>query len=164
MGSTLVMGDKLHQAGYGYYQVCQETLGGRIPWLDYFVLNCTELPLFRPLFSTVFQSADEFASAILATSYVPGFMGLRPWIFFNGHRLFDGYISALQAAFPTNYMYVSFLPTAPQWIFRARHVLQVHEMDTTTSSLFVKAWPWGDPIWADHSYDRGRSDAIANRE
>lgn len=157
--SVMVMGDEVFQAGLRYHRTCSDALDGDIPWLDCFPLSVTLLPTLQARFQTSFSSAEEFALAIKATSFVPGFMGLKPWVRLQDCRVFDGYTGTLRAALPDNYLFVSFLPNMPLVARRSKHVLRIEQYDTTASSFFVKTWPWGDPFWADAAFERGRGDA-----
>lgn len=161
---TRIMGRELTQAGRSYFDTCSAELGGvSPPWLQHFPVSVTELPSLRPRFFTSFSDAEQFGRAIRATSYVPGLMGNEPWDVVDGRRVFDGYAGALRIKFPDNYMYMSFLPTVPHAILRNKHFLDVSPFDTTEESLPVKSFPWGDTLWADKAFDRGRANAIDNQ-
>lgn len=163
--STRVMGEELAKAGRTYFDTCRAQLGGSDPpWLQRFPLSVTELPSLSPRFFTSFSDSDQFGRAIRATSYVPGLMGKEPWDVVDGRRVFDGYAGSLRIKFPDNYMYVSFLPTVPHAILRNKYFLDVSPFDTTSESMLVKSFPWGDTKWADGAFDRGRANAIANQQ
>jgi len=75
--------------------------------------------------------------------------------------LFDGYLGTWSASFPPSYLFVSFLPTLPVgWL--ATHSLHAHVYDSGNDGLVTKAWPWGDPVWADTTFARGATDAAAH--
>lgn len=167
-GTTRVMGDKLESQSRHFYrevlasQQGTEGTGDVIPWLQTLPVAMTEVGTLRPRFHSTFRSEDELAQIITSSSYVPGLMGLAPWATVNGSQLpvFDGYIGTWTARWPDNYLFVSFLPTAP---VHAKHHLRAYEYDSTAEALLTKAWPWGDPQWADRAFSRGEADAVAHR-
>lgn len=160
---TRVMGQEMAKGAERFYAICDEKCRGELSWMKNLVFSTTELVSFlRPRFLTALGSANSFRDAILATSYVPGLMGPQPWTSWEGCRCFDGFLGTLRVFFPENYLFVSFLPTLPHWYLRNANFLPVHRFDSTLESLPVKAWPWGDPHWADAAFERGMLDFKAN--
>ena len=191
--STLAMGDGLEDAAYRYIVKCLKA-GGHIddavgvahsaarqsalrtagpellPWLQSLPMSVTELTTLRPRFVTTFEdSSEEFALVALASSYVPGLMGTRPWIMLHGRRVFDGYASLWRTSWPDNYMFVSFLPTLPTRIL-GRHHLEAYKYDSTDNGwlgmylgVLPKASPWVGPVKADAAFRRGVADATRHR-
>eukprot|EP00747_Dinoflagellata_sp_TGD_P029686 gnl/TRDRNA2_/TRDRNA2_134089_c0_seq1.p1 gnl/TRDRNA2_/TRDRNA2_134089_c0~~gnl/TRDRNA2_/TRDRNA2_134089_c0_seq1.p1 ORF type:complete len:337 (+),score=60.99 gnl/TRDRNA2_/TRDRNA2_134089_c0_seq1:51-1013(+) len=163
-----VMGQEVEKAVHRYYSDCKEKLGGVPPWLHNFPISVTEsFSILRPRFITSMPSAEETAAAMKGSCFVPGFMGFEPWVQVDSCRAFDGFLGLFRATFPDNYMYISFLPTAPRSIVPGgellrvpRHFLAAHRYDTTKDHYLVKAWPWGDPEWADAAFERGRRDSV----
>lgn len=169
-GGTLVMGAEIEKAGLRYHETIVEAFGEEpVPWLDAFVMSFTTLPSLRPHFVSNLSTATpaQFAHATVASSYVPGVMGVKPWLRLGfGDRgdvpLFDGFLGTLRTIFPAGYLYVAFLPTIPSWLLSCADQLNAYEYDTSPGWLLSKAWPWGDPIWADQGFENGFADATAN--
>jgi len=180
--STLAMGEGLEAAAHRYYDSCRKAavhanstehnigsmnIADEVPWLRHFPLSVTEAwpPLLRPRMLTDFRTSNEFVQSMLASSYVPGIMGLKPVIGLPDSTLaFDGFIGSLRIRWPDSYLYVSFLPTMPPALL-GKHHLRAFDYDSTgggLSGLLVKSFPWGDPDWADAAYHRGVRDADAN--
>ena len=191
--STLAMGEALEDAAYRYLVSSLQARGKlgdavvdvgqraarqsalrsvglqHLPWLDPVSISATELFTLRPVFITRFEDWTDFARAALATSYVPGLMGLRPWITLRGHRVWDGYASLWRTAWPDNYLFVSFLPTLPSLLL-GRHHLAAYEYDSTDNGwlgtylgILPKASPWIGPTKADDAFRRGVADATRHR-
>jgi hypothetical protein len=97
--STLAMGEGLETAAHRYYTGCLKVLHNRadegnassedsIPWLRHLPMAATSAwpPTLRPRFVTEFATAEAFVQGMVASSYVPGVMGLvphmgaRPWV------------------------------------------------------------------------------------
>ncbi|EOD04343.1 hypothetical protein EMIHUDRAFT_453875 [Emiliania huxleyi CCMP1516] len=111
-----------------------------------------------------FDGEDDFAAAMTASSYVPGLMGLRPWLRVRGAAAFDGYLSLWRTWLPQNYLYIGFLPTLP--VHRiGEHSLRAFEYDSLPGwlSKLSQVAPWNGAEWADAAYARGRRDAETNR-
>ena len=165
-GSTLCMGRMLDLMSRDYYRICRAALGigdaSGLPWLRWLPISATDVGTLRPRFLTSFASEDEFADSIVASSYVPGLMGLQPWHVINGSRVFDGYAGLWTTTFPDSYLFLSFLPTLPITTLGRNYIL-AYTLDSTNESLATKAWPWGDPAWADGAFQRGRADATAQQ-
>jgi len=159
--STLAMGAELELAAQRYYNICANALGSPIPWLNHFPISVTEIPGFRPRIVSRFEGYTDFSQTLLASSYVPGMMGLRPWLSFDGRHMIDGYIGSWQTHFPDSYLCVSFLPVLPASLLCA-HRLDAYEFDSADETFLSKAWPWGDPRWADEAFERGEADGASH--
>mmetsp|Transcript_50401 Transcript_50401/g.114403 ORF Transcript_50401/g.114403 Transcript_50401/m.114403 type:complete len:323 (+) Transcript_50401:208-1176(+) len=167
--STLVMGDEVRRAAFRYYSKCLSALKAagnngngaagsdiyELPWLRALPISVTEAPI-RPHFISEFRTATEFADSIQASCFVPWLMGLRPWLNVLGSRMFDGFLGSYRSTWPDSYLFASFLPTIPS-VLISNH-LKVYEYDSTLDSFFVKAWPWGDPVWTDAAFEKGLAD------
>ena len=189
--STLVMGGELERAGLRFHAAVAGVDGARPPpWLGRFPIASTESLTLRPRFVSDFSAASgaAFARELLASSYVPGVMGLAPWVAVpddvrggggaradgdkgggaaddgRRRRVFDGFTGLWRAALPDSYLLVHFLPgTLPRADALSKHRLLAYEVDSSEEWLLAKAWPWGDPEWADAAFHRGMADATAHR-
>jgi hypothetical protein len=164
--STLAMGNELLSSAHRYWDKCTRPPGVRAPpWLRTFPVSLTSLPSLRPVFVSEFSTRAEFTSAMQATSYVPGVMGLRtPYVdVARVGRCIDGFTGLWRTRLPDTHLYFAFLPVAPHGI--AAHEVNVGDYDSTGGGVFgvlSKAWPWGDPEWADAAFERGMADAAAH--
>ena len=126
--STLAMLQELDAAARAHHGRCRVE---RPDWLREYLgpLSVTEVGTLRPRFFTSFDGEDDFAAAMTASSYVPGLMGLRPWLRVRGAAAFDGYLSLWRTWLPQNYLYIGFLPTLP--VHRiGEHSLRAFEYDS----------------------------------
>mmetsp|Transcript_25577 Transcript_25577/g.33298 ORF Transcript_25577/g.33298 Transcript_25577/m.33298 type:complete len:389 (+) Transcript_25577:117-1283(+) len=140
-----------------------------IPWLQDLPIAVSLYPELKPVLYMKFPNKSEFVSKFLATSYVPLMMGYKPFLFLSDNytMVVDGFPGSLQIIWPNNYMFISFLPMQPS-IMLGKHHLPQYSYDSTPGLGIIgflrKFWPWGDLLWHDDCYYRGKADVSNNIE